>query len=177
MNIRVTGVCLLLLAATACSDDSKSGSPSTQPIATLTPGTTDNSGNTVPTQSTFMPDCTQMPSAAELNAVLGVTLDQGQVIGSGTCEFLGLNDQSKYIVLSLFSDPGDQAAFIDLQTSLGASAPLNDPALTDAQVGPTSVVYISTNNAIYTVQAMVTDGSASDQVTLSAAVLKAWLAL
>ena len=80
-------------------------------------------------------------------------------------------------MLSLFSDPGDQAAFIDLQTSLGASAPLNDPALTDAQVGPTSVVYISTNNAIYTVQAMVTDGSASDQVTLSAAVLKAWLAL
>ena len=45
--------------------------------------------------TTFMPDCAGMPTPAAIGAAVGVPVGDGQVTGSGTCQYLGLNDQSK----------------------------------------------------------------------------------
>ncbi len=124
-----------------------------------------------------MPDCVGMPTNTDLSALVGVPMDTGFVSGSGTCEFVGLNDQSRTVVLSLFTDPGDQATFLDLQASLGAATPLDDAELVGAMVGSNSVVYVSTPNGIYTALTMVTDATPAEQVPLSVAVLKRWLTL
>lgn len=174
MQRRLVLVCLSLLAVAACSSDGGS-SKGSSPVTTTT-GTT-VTGGTVATATTFQPDCSTMPTAADLSAIVGVPLAEGTVTGSGTCQFAGLNDQTKVLTLSLFTDPGDQATFTDLQASLGPSTPLNDPALPSAMAGPTSVVYISANNAIYVVQSAVTGGPAAGEVPSSLAVLQRWLAL
>ena len=169
----------MLLTATACSADSSSetATTSTQVTPTLAPGATTLTGDTFAPQTTFMPDCVQMPTAVDLSAIVGVILDQGQVTGSGTCQFLGLNDQSRSLTLSVFTDPGDQASFNDLQASIGTVRPYDDPALAGAQVGAGEVLYIAANNAIYVVQPLVNDTTPTEQLPLAAAVLKAWLTL
>lgn len=179
MHRSLAALSLLLLTATACSDDSSSetATTSTQVTPTLAPGATTFTGDTFAPQTTFMPDCVQMPSAADLSAIVGVILDEGQVIATGTCVFLGLNDQSRSLTLSLFTDPGDQAAFNDLQASVGSVRPYDDPALAGAQVGAGEVLYIATNNAVYVVQPLVNDTTPTEQLPLAAAVLKAWLTL
>lgn len=179
MHRHVTALCLLLLATAACSDDSSTDSTSVTTVAavTLAPGATSLTGESLAPQTTFMPDCSQMPPAASLSTLVGVPVDEGQVTGAGTCEFLGVNDQSLSVVLSLYTDPADQAAFIDLQGSLGASTPLNDPALAGALVSPNSLLYVTANNATYAVQVMVTAGTPAEQLPLAVAVLTAWLAL
>lgn len=179
MQRRVIALCALLLATAACSDDESTDSTSVTTAApgTLAPGATSLTGESLAPQTTFMPDCSQMPSAATLSAQVGVPLDEGQVTGAGTCEFLGVNDQSLSVVLSLFTDPAEQAAFLDLQASLGASTPLNDAALAGALVSPNSLLYITANNTTYAVQVMVTGGTPAEQLPLAAAVLTAWLAL
>ncbi len=122
-----------------------------------------------------MPDCVQMPANTDLSALVGVPMDLGFVSGSGTCEFRGLNDQTRTVVLSLYTDPADQASFLDLQASLGAPTPLNDAELPEAMVGATSVVYVSTAKGLYTALTVVTDATAAEQVPLSVAVLKRWV--
>jgi hypothetical protein len=134
-------------------------------------------GSTLAPTTTFIPDCGQMPTAADVSAAVGVPVADGEVVGSGTCQFLGVNDQSKSVLLSLFNDPADQASFNDLQTSLGAPTPYTDPALPGAQVGVDSTLFVTANGAIYTVLTNVTDASTAEQVPLSAAVLTKWLTL
>ncbi|HQZ33789.1 MAG TPA: hypothetical protein PK020_05150 [Ilumatobacteraceae bacterium] len=176
---RATLVCLLIVAATACSNDDtatdSTGGTSPASLTTAPVGSMAAGGSDAP-QTTFMPDCTQMPSNTDLSALVGVPMDLGYVSGSGTCEFVGLNDQTRTVVLSLFVDPTDQATFLDLQSSLGAPTPIDDPVLSGAMVGANSVVYVSTAEGIYTVLTTVTDAPASEQVPLSVAVLKHWLA-
>lgn len=171
-------VCLLLTALAACSDDDAAPStPTTAPAVTLAPDATDITGNTLAPQTTFMPDCAAMPTAADLSTIVGLPLDDGHVTGSGTCEFLGLNDQSRSVVLAMLTDPGDQASFTDLQSSLGAVTPLDDSELAGASVSANSTVFVTANGALYSVLTSVTDGTPAEQVPLSVAVLKRWLAI
>ena len=168
-------MCVLAIAACSGSD---SGSKAASSTVT---GATSLEGGTTPvplvTQTTFMATCAQMPTTADLTAAVGVPLSDGQVTSSGTCQYQGLNDQSKVLTLSLYTDPVDQAAFTDLQSSLGAGTPLADSPVSGAIVGPDSSVYVTVNNAIYVVLTRVTGGPDADQVPLSVAVLQKWLAL
>jgi len=179
MHRRLAALCLVLLVGAACSDDSSGdvATTSTQVLPTIAPDATTLTGDTFAPQTTFMPDCVQMPTAADLSAIVGGVLDQGQVTATGTCEFLGLNDQSRSLTLSLFTDPGDQSSFNDLQASLGLSRPFDDPELPGAQVGAGEVLYLTANNAVYVVQPLVNDTTPTEQLPLAAAVLKAWLTL
>ncbi len=177
---RTALVCLLIIAASACSSDDKDANPAGVTIpagATLAPGEAAVSSEPLAPQTTTIPDCGQMPTNTELSTLVGVPLDLGFVTGSRTCEFTGLNDQSRSVVLSLFTDPADQASFLDLQASLGEPTALDDAELAGAMVGGNSVVYLSTPEGLYTVRTTVTDATAAEQVPLSIAVLKHWLTL
>ncbi len=118
-----------------------------------------------------------MPEVADLTAAVGLPMDVGQVTAPTTCQFLGLNDQSRSITLTIFTDPVDIATFNDLQTSLGASTPSTDPEIAGAMVGPEFVLYISANSALYVVQARVTGGDLAGEIAPASAILKRWLAL
>jgi hypothetical protein len=169
-----------LAVGVACSSDPGSGGGSSVPgdgsttLPVFDPAQT-TSTLQVDTPTTFIENCAQMPEVAAISAIVGIPLADGQVVAVGTCQYLGLNVQSRLITLSLLTDPGDQATFNDLELSLGASAPLNDATLVNAMVDPSSLVYINANGAIYTVRAMITDATPAEQVPLAAAVLHLWL--
>jgi len=169
------GFCLLAIGA-ACTDDA---GEATQPGDATSTSIDPASGQTttlpldIPT--TFIENCSQMPSAPALSGIVGIPLADGQVVGAGTCQFLGLNEQSRVITLALLTDIGDQTIFNDLQVSLGPSTPLTDPTLVNAFVDPTSLVYINANGSIYTVRTLITDATPAEQVPLSVAVLHVWL--
>ncbi len=162
----------------ACSDNSGGSSNSSGDGTTTLPGSDPAGGSTtlqLDTPTTFIVDCAQMPEVSALSATVGIPLADGQVIAAGTCQYLGLNDQSRVVTLALLTDPGDQASFNDLELSLGASTPLNDAALVNAMVDPSSLVYMNANGTIYSVRTLVNDSSPAEQVSLSAAVLHLWL--
>jgi hypothetical protein len=176
--VRVLLACVLVVGVVACSDDDKGSSDvggNTPAGETLPPGQAAPSDSSGPT-TTLMPDCGSMPTPAELTALVGVPIDTGRVTSTGSCEFVGLNDQSRFVLLTFLDDPTEQADMIALQESLGVT-PLNDPALPNAMVSSSSVVYVVTDAGIYTVQTLVTDAPAAEQAALSVAVLKQWLAL
>ncbi|MEI7547194.1 MAG: hypothetical protein WCK21_03940 [Actinomycetota bacterium] len=156
-----------LVLVTACTDSgSKSGKNSgdaTTTVFTLAPTTT------------FMPDCRPMPTPAALSAIVGIPMADGTVIATGTCEYRGLNDQTRVVTLSLFTDPADQAAFKDLVASVGSTLPLAGSSVAGAAVGPDARVFVAANNAIYAVQTNVTNAPMSQQVSTSVKVLAAWL--
>ena len=177
-NVIFTG--LLLLTTAACSDDGESTTtgPTTIAASTLPPNATDPiSGESLAPQTTFMPDCGRMPSPADLSAAVGLPIDVGLVTGPSTCEYLGLNDQSKTISLSIFSTPEEIASFNDVVAGAGTPTPLNDPAIPDAQISPDYTVFVTANNAIYVVRTRITGGELTAEVAPSAAVLARWLAL
>lgn len=162
----------------ACSDDADNATPAPAGDGSTTlPGDAPRTTTTLQldTPTTFIPDCAQMPAASALSGIVGIPLSDGEVIATGTCQFLGLNEQQRVITLSLFTIPGDQETFNDLQLSLGASTPLADPTLVNAFIDPTSLVYINANGAIYTVRTLITDATPAEQVPLSVAVLHLWL--
>ena len=173
--IAITSLAALLIVA--CSDDSDEagGGDTTVAGATLAPGET--VAPTIAPTTTYIPDCGMMPTAGDISAAVGVPMADGQVVGSGTCQYLGLNDQSLLVTLSLFTDPADQATFADLQASLGAPTPYADPALVGAQVSVDSTLFITANGLLYTVFTNVTGAPLNEQVALSAAVLAKWLTL
>ncbi|MDO8361864.1 MAG: hypothetical protein Q7V88_03135 [Actinomycetota bacterium] len=179
MNRRTVVAVSVALASLAvfasCSDDEAGGATGT----TLPGGSTLAPGDTVrPTlgpTTTFIVDCAQMPAVADLSATAGIPLDVGQVVSAGSCQYLGLNDQSRVLTLSLFTDPGDQAAFTDLQASLGAGTPLNDPTLPGAVLGVDNGLYLVANGGIYVVYTSVNDSPPADQALISAAILRLWL--
>ena len=162
----------------ACSDNAGTAgnvpNGATTTVFDVDPGRTTTTLQ-LDTPTTFIANCTQMPATADISAIVGIPLVDGQVVGAGTCQYIGLNEQSRVITLTLLTDPGDQATFNDLELSLGASAPLNDATLVNALVDPSSLVYINANGAIYTVRTLVTDATPAEQVPLSAAVLHLWL--
>ena len=96
-----------------------------------------------------------MPEVADLTAAVGLPMDVGQVTAPTTCQFLGLNDQSRSITLTIFTDP----------------------EIAGAMVGPEFVLYISANSALYVVQARVTGGDLAGEIAPASAILKRWLAL
>ncbi|MCE9623499.1 MAG: hypothetical protein K8R99_14270 [Actinomycetia bacterium] len=167
-----------LALGVACSDDAGSSSNAPSDVSTtLDPTSAARTTTTLKldTPTTFIANCSQMPDVAAISAIVGIPLADGQVVAAGTCQYIGLNEQTRVITLSLFSDPVDQATFNDLELSLGASAALNDPALPNALVDPSSLVYLNANGVIYTVRTMITDATPAEQVPLSAAVLRLWL--
>ncbi len=167
-----------LAIGAACTDDAGSNAAGPGDSTTTTDGgSSARTTTTLPldTPTTFIENCAQMPSVASLSGIVGIPLADGQVIGAGLCEFRGLNEQNRVITLGLFTDPGDQATFNDLQASLGASTPLNDPTLINAFVNPSSLLYINANGAIYTVLTMITDATPAEQLPMSTAVLHMWL--
>ncbi|MEQ1701895.1 MAG: hypothetical protein ABMA25_17440 [Ilumatobacteraceae bacterium] len=177
-NVILAG--LLLLTTAACSDDSESVTtgPTTVAPVTLPPGATDPvTGESLAPQTTFMADCGRMPSPADLSAAVGVAIDVGLVTGPASCEYVGLNDQSLTITLSIYSTPEEVAAFNDLVASTGTPTPLNDPAIPDAQISPDYTVFVTANSAIYVVRTRVTGGELAAEVAPAAAVLARWLAL
>ena len=165
-----TAVAGLSLVA-GCSGDSLKESTPSSSSGTL--GTPDYSFG--PT-TTFMHNCSSMPSPAALSTLVGIPLADGTVIATGTCEFRGLNDQSRVITLGLLIDPVDQANFHDLVASVGTTTPLGDANVPAATLGPDSTVFALVNDAIYTVQTNVTDAPVADQIATSVAILGAWLA-
>jgi len=162
-----------LAVATACSDDgSGSGAGNTDGVQ-VDPST----GLTLGPTTTFMPTCEQMPTPADLSAIVGIPLDLGIVIATGTCEYRGVNDQTRVVTLGLLTDPADQASFRDFLTSVGTTTPLTDTAVAGATLGPDNTVFVFANDAVYTVQTNVNDSPMSEQVPLSVAVLTKWLKL
>ena len=167
-----------LALGVACSDDAGNGTTAPgESTTTVFDPNAPQTTTTLPldTPTTFIVNCGQMPDAATLSAIVGIPLADGQVVGAGLCEFRGLNEQTRLITLGLLTDSGDQATFNDLQASLGASTPLDDPTLVGAVVDPSSLVWMPTNGAIYTVRTLITDATPAEQVPLSVAVLHAWL--
>jgi hypothetical protein len=156
----------------ACSGGS---STTATTITTIFAGGTAPGGGTFGPTTTFMPTCTEMPSVTAIASASGLAIAAGVVSGSGTCQYLGLNDQTKSIGLSKFTTDADKASFTDLQSSLGAATPVTDPALPNAFVGANHVVFATVNGVIYVVKSYITDGGAAD-VPASEAVLKVWLA-
>lgn len=158
-----------LLLVAGCSDD-RITSGDNGNIGTL--GTPDYSFG--PT-TTFMANCAGMPSAADLTALVGIPLQEGTVIATGTCEFRGLNDQNRVVTLGLLTDPVDQSNFHDLIASVGTTTPLGNADVPAATLGPDSTVFALVNDAVYTVQTNVTDAPMADQIPTSVAILGAWL--
>lgn len=165
----------LTLALAACGGSSNS---STTVGATVGQSTTSIAGgSTIPASTTsIMPTCDTLASPKLIGTAVGVPVAPGQVTGSGTCQFLGLNDQSKSVTLAKLTTAVDQANWNDLQSSLGAPAPYADPALPGAVLGVDGTLYITSNGTMFTAQVNVTGGAAKDQAQLAAALLKAWLA-
>lgn len=153
---------LALLTTTACT---KRQEREALPSSSLAPTTT------------FMADCALMPTAADISAAVGVPLAEGTVTGAGTCQYLGVNDQSLNVLLAIHLDPADQAAFTDLQASLGTPVAYMDPALSGAFVGADATLFVTANGAIHTARVEVTGGPATEQIPLAAKVLARWLAL
>ena len=129
------------------------------------------------TTTTFMPDCSQMPTAADISAVVGAPMAEGTVVGSGSCQYLGANDQSKVVSLALFLSAVDQANWNDLQASLGTPTPYADPPLPGALTGPDGTLYVTANSAIYTAKVEVNGAPATQQVAVAAQLLARWLTL
>ncbi|MDO8391763.1 MAG: hypothetical protein Q7V57_14895 [Actinomycetota bacterium] len=160
-----------LALATACSDDGSnsgadgSSSGATDPIT----------GEPLGPSTTALANCAPMPAPEELAAIVGIPLDVGNLITLGTCEYRGLNDQSRVITLARLTDPGDQAAFNELVASTGTTTPLADATLAGAILGPDDTVFVVASDAIYTVRANVNDSPTAEQVPLSLAVLAMWL--
>lgn len=186
MHRNVILVGLLLLGVSACSDDSSGSGPVTNDAtapttvaqATLPPNETNPlTGDTFGPQTTFMADCGRMPTTADLLTATGVPFGEGLVSGPATCDYLGLNDQSKSITLSIFSTPEEIAEFNDLLASTGTPTPLNDPAVPDAQISPDYSVFVTANNAIYVVRTRITGADPTAEVAPAAAILAKWLAL
>ena len=171
MRKLVVAIPLLLVTAAACSDQGSDASTTTLPPGLLTTPSYDFGPTT-----TFMPDCAPMPSPAELAAILGLPLGDGIVIATGTCEYRGLNDQSRVVTLSLLTDAVDIANFNDLIASVGTTTPFDDAAVPTAMLGPDHRVLAVTDRGIYAVVTMVNDSAPEEQYALSAAVLAAWLA-
>lgn len=155
-------------------------------IATLVAGTSACSGGSDTgastsavgqTTTTFMPDCAQMPTVADISAVVGVPMAEGTVVGSGSCQYLGANDQSKVVSLALFLTPTDQANWNDLQASLGTPVPYADPGVPGALTAPDGTMWVTANGAIYTAKVEVTGAPASQQLGLAAQLLARWLSL
>jgi hypothetical protein len=155
---------LVMVGTAACSNDS-GGSAA------------DTTVGSEQTTTTFMPDCTLMPTAADISAVVGVPMADGTVVGSGSCLYLGVNDQSKVVALSVYLSPTDQAAWNDLQASLGTPTPYDDPAAPGALAAPDGTLYVTANGAIYTARVEVSGGTATEQLPAAAQLLARWLAL
>lgn len=172
-----TALALTLSIGASCTASNGGDSTPAEANTATGAGSTGRTTTTLPldTPTTFIRTCGQMPDPAELSAIVGFPLADGQVIAAGSCQFNGLNEQSRTLTLTLLTDPLDQATFIDLQASLGPSTPLEDPTLVGAMVDPTSLVYVTIDGAIYAVRALVTDAAANEQVPLAVAVLHLWL--
>ncbi len=164
----------LLVGAAACSDDDGGEGAAAGAASTTVAGAPAGSTTLGPT-TTFMPTCGTMPAPTDIAAAVGVPLGDGEVVESGTCQFLGLNDQSLVVFVAALTDPADQAAFADLQNSLGPAVAVADPV--GAMLGPDGQVFINKDGTIYKVMTMVTGGTAYEQANLSAAVLKMWLGI
>lgn len=166
---------VVLFTLAACSSGDSSSDSGTD-VSTTVPGAV-SGPTTIPldTPTTFILDCAGMPGPTDIATIVGIPIADGAVVGAGTCQFLGLNDQSRVVTLTLLTDPTDQATFNDLVLSLGEGTPLDDPALAGATVDPTSQLYINANGSIYAVRVLVTDGGPAEQVALAAAILRLWL--
>jgi hypothetical protein len=169
----VVGPLLCALALAACASSSKSATPVG---ATVGASTTIDASTTAASTTTIMPTCAGLPDPKVIGPAVGVPVAPGQVSGAGTCQYLGLNDQSKSVTVSKLVAAVDQATWNDLQTSLGAPTPFTDPALPGAVLGADGTLYLTANATIYAVQVNVTGGAAKDQAPQAAALLKAWLA-
>ena len=160
------------LGAAACSDGSGGGSP----VATTIPGLLTTPSYAFGPTTTFMPDCAGMPTSADLVPIVGIPLGDPLVIATGTCEYRGLNDQTRVITLGLLTDPVDQAKFNELLASVGTTTPLSDPTMPGATIGPSNTVFVVFNGGIYTVVTSVNDQPIEQQYPISVAVLAMWTA-
>lgn len=156
----------------ACGSSSGSASVASN---TVGPSTTEVATSQLPT-TTIMPDCGPMPATAVISASVGIPVADGQVASTGSCQYLGLNDQSKSVTLAKYTDPGDQASWNDLQASLGAPTAYADPALSGALLGVDGTLYATSSGAIFTVLVNVTGAPAKAQAPAAAKLLAAWLA-
>lgn len=161
----------LVLAAVAAGCGGSSGTKGT----TIPQGYFTTPSYTFGPTTTFMSDCAVMPTPDTLSAIVGIPLDAGIVIATGTCEFRGLNDQNRRVTLALYTDPVDVAAFNDLVASVGTTTPIADAPVAGMFIAPDFRIGLVVNNAVYTVQTTITDQTPEEQYPLSVAVLAAWV--
>ncbi|MEZ5272264.1 MAG: hypothetical protein R2694_08150 [Ilumatobacteraceae bacterium] len=169
-------IALAICLPLACSDDGDGSSSGGADATTAAGGDTSGGGGadtTLAPTTTFMPTCAEMPPVDVIFAAVGVPVDEGTVVATGTCQYLGVNDQSLSVLMSHYVTDLDIATFLDLQASLGPATPVETPA--GAAYGPDGTVFLGTEQGVYAVQTMVTGGPAIDQVAQSAALLAAWL--
>ena len=167
--VALTSLSIVLAVSAGCG-----GSSGTK--GTTTPGGyfTTPSYTFGPT-TTFMSDCAVMPTPEAISAIVGIPLDAGIVIATGTCEFRGLNDQNRRVTLALHTDPVDVASFNDLVASVGTTTPIADAPVAGMFIAPDFRIGLIVNGAVYTVQTTITDQAPQDQYPLSVAVLAAWV--
>jgi hypothetical protein len=178
------------LALAACASSPSSSSPTkvattttavagdgTTGKATTVPGTGYLPATTLGPTTTFMHDCTQMPTVSDLSKLVGVPLSPGAVTGAGTCQYNALNNQSKFVLLSILTKKEDIITFEDLQHSLGASKPLIVKGAKGARVGADHSVWVNMNHTLYVVRTNVTAKPPALQVPLSVKVLERWVQL
>ena len=155
MRRRVISLLVLTaaLVGTACGGDDSSSGKGPDSTPGLLPDPSYNFGPT----TTFMSDCAVMPTPEELSAIVGIPLDIGAVIATGTCEFRGVNDQNRVVTLSQLTDAADIAAFNDLVMSVGTTTPLTDAPVDGMFIAPDHRIGIIVDGAIYIVESNITD--------------------
>jgi hypothetical protein len=179
---------IALLALSACSSSPSSNSATASATTTTAKSASGGNATTVPATgylpsttlgptTTFMHDCSAMPTTADHFCQVGVPLAEGAVTGVGTCQYNALNDQTKYVMLSLLTKKSDIATFADLQHSLGKGTPVAAKGLNGAVVGVDHSVYVTANNAVYVVRTRITKATPAKQVPLSVKVLQRWVLL
>jgi hypothetical protein len=165
-----------LLWALTLAGCGSSSNTATNVGATVGASTTSGVSTTAAPTTTIMPTCDGLAAPKIISAAVGIPVAPGQVTGSGTCQYLGLNDQAKFVSLSKLTAQVDQANWNDLQTSLGAPTPFADAALPTALLGVDGSLWVTSKGAVYIAQVNVTGGAAIEQAPQAAALLKAWLA-
>ncbi|MEI8239125.1 MAG: hypothetical protein WCI22_06850 [Actinomycetota bacterium] len=176
---------LFALAACSSSPSSSATTGATTTTANAANGSTQTTvavtgllpSTTLGPTTTFMHDCSPMPTATDIHKIVGVAIADAAVTGAGTCQYNGLNDQTKYIVLSLLTNKQDIATFADMQQSLGKGTPIQAKGLSGALVGIDHSLYMTVNGSVYVVRTRITTGTPAQQVALSVKILQRWLLL
>ena len=167
---------LVALGSAACSSNSNvSGSPvaETAPAAdtpaadTLAPDT----GGTLGSAG----DCTGVPDKAALEAIVGVSLLEGDSSSPEQCDFRGADDSDNLVELIAITDPAAAASLEALgPDSLGDVVAIDDPARPGAKTQFGSTLFAK-DGTLYTVGVVLVGSDDTVTTPLAVEVMKLWV--